>query len=206
METEQNLIQNQPEGLRLRADIPQIQLILESPEDDSEDSLWVDFDFGEDHENGIKGAGFNSYVISPITEQNLFSDKYLNCTGTIGIGRDKISGKEISFLSHQDPEFFVNKGQEETDNFKNSLKSTLDELVSRSEDGTIEVVLFGGNIDIDDPTSKKSSDYIKSIEILNEIIHDTIGCDPVVLEGPNHSLGAIDVRVFTKERKVLIGK
>ncbi|MCX6717290.1 MAG: hypothetical protein NTU76_01265 [Candidatus Taylorbacteria bacterium] len=112
MEKEQIIIQKQTEVLPLRTDIPQIKVSAESLDEDLPDTLWIDFDYGEDKEKGIKSAGPETYVISPITEQNLFSDKYMNCTGTVGIGRDKISGKEISFISHQDPDYFINKGQE----------------------------------------------------------------------------------------------
>ena len=206
MEKEQIIIQKQTEVLPLRTDITEIKVSTESLDGDLPDTLWIDFDYGEDKEKGIKSAGPETYVISPITEQNLFSDKYLNCTGTVGIGRDKISGKEIAFISHQDPDFFINKGQEETDIFANDLRTTLDELVSRSEIGTVDVVIFGGNDNPDDLSSKKTTDYLKSIEVLNKIISAVFGHNPTVLSGPNRDGGAIDITVLTKERKVFIGR
>lgn len=191
--------------VQLRPDIPSIEIC--APIEDPPDLfLWVDFNYGEEPEKGIKDAGLNTYVISPVTEQGLFSDKYINCTGVVGIGRDKVSGKEIAFISHQDPEFFVNRGEEEREEFLADLKEAIDELQARSEDATVEVVLFGGNSDPTNAASKKSVDYRKSIEILTAALRKCLGCSPTILEGPNLDEGGIDVTVFTQERKISIGR
>ena len=196
---------NEAEKIVHRTDIPKIQIQTESPEEESEDVLWLDFQSGDDAE-GIRSAGVETYAISPVTEQNLFSDKYLNCTGVVGIGRDKVSGKEIAFISHQDPEYFLNKGSEEMERFSNDLKLTLSDLVTKSEEGTIEVVLFGGNDDPIGLESKKSIDYKKSIGMLTELVQSSVGIAPTVLSEANHEGGAVDVTVLTQERKVFVGK
>ncbi len=183
--------------------VPPIQVQNESFEDKEGESMWIDFQSGDDAE-GIKSAGMETYVISPVTEKNLFSDKYLNCTGVVGIGKDKLSGKEVAFISHQDPEYFVHKGPEYSEKFKNDLKETLNELVARSESGTVEVVIFGGKIDPDNSESKKSVEYVKSIDILNGIIRDSVGRSPAIVSGPIQTEGAVDVTVLTQERKISI--
>ena len=205
MENNNELNQNKFEPVRLREGVPQIEIQNDALPDDLPDSLWVDFSYGDDDEKRIRG-GMETYVISPVTEQNLFSDKYLNCTGAIGIGRDKVSGKEIAFISHQDPEFILHKGKAERDAFIEDMKDILDDLRNRSEEGTIEVVLCGGNIDPADPASKKSVDYAQSIELLSTIIRDDLGFNPTVLQGPNSGAGAVDIRVLTQERKIHIGR
>lgn len=191
----------------LRPDISKIQIQAESLDDmdDSERVLWLDFQSGDDAE-GVKSAGVETYVISPVSEKNLFSDKYLNCTGTVGIGRDKVSGKEIAFISHQDPDFFLKKGTEGREKFIADLKATLDDLVNRSEENTVEVVIFGGNDDPSDDLSKKSVDYKESVDTLTEIIRDSIGREPTMLGEPNHGDGAIDVTVLTQQRKIVIDR
>jgi hypothetical protein len=186
-------------------EIPKIEIQMGAPEYEQGDSLWLDFQSGDDAE-GIKSAGVETYVISPVTERDLFSDKYLNCTGVVGIGRDKTSGKEIAFISHQDPEYFLNKGSEETSRFSNDLRMTLNELLTRSEEGTIEVVLVGGNDDPADSESKKTVDYKKSITILTEIVQSILGVAPTIPAEANHEGGAVDVRVFTQDRKVFVDK
>lgn len=197
-----NEIPNIPKT-ELRPDIPQIQTLEEFSEEDIEDPLWLDFQSGDDAE-GIKSAGEETYVISPVTEQNLFSDKYLNCTGVVGIGRDKASGKEIAFISHQDPEYFLNKGPEFTERFESDLKTTLSELLILSEDNTVEVVVFGGNIDSTDPASKKTVDYAQSLGVLNSVIRNVIGREPTVIKEPNNGRGAVDITVLTQTRKIAI--
>jgi len=205
MEGEQNIISDTLEGPRLKPGIPAITIEAESDERDFGDALWADYDFGDDPEKGIISGGPESYVISPVTSENLFSDKYLNCLGTIGIGRDAITGKEIAFISHQDPEFFLNRGPEQTKKFETDFKNIINDLVAQSQEGTIEIVLFGGNDTPDDPSSKKSVDYTKSIELLKTFVQEVAGFKPKVLQGPNRRGGAIDATVFTAERKIIFG-
>ncbi|MEX2436691.1 MAG: hypothetical protein WD471_00830 [Candidatus Paceibacterota bacterium] len=208
MENEKNFFGNKPEIFRLREDVPKIetQERQSSEEIDESEPLWVDFQYGEDKEKGIKSDGIETFVISPISEENLFSDKYLNCTGTVGIGRDKKNGKEIAFLSHQDPEYLLHKDPKNVEKFIEEFSKTLNELVDKSEDKTVEVSIFGGNDDPLDSLSKKTSDYKKVVEILNKTTRDIIGYEPTIIEGPNHGEGAIDVTIIVQERKIIIEK
>ena len=206
MKNEEPFSPSTVERTRLRVDIPPIVVQSEHPPDDLPDTLWLDYDDGEDAEKGIMGAGPDSYVISPISKQNLFSNKYINCTGALGIGQDKISGEQVAFISHQDPEFLLHKGTEASAKFLTDMKATLNDLVTRSEENTVEVVLFGGNDDPMDPASKKTVDYKKSIEMLKRSVQDVLGYEPVIIDGPNHLAGAIDITVSVKERKIFIGR
>jgi len=206
MNSEQNLIPTPFNGPQLKSGIPAITIQEESPEDDLENVLWIDFDSGEDSVDGMKCAGPQTYVISPVSEQNFFSDKYLNCIGTVGIGRDKTSGTEIAFLGHLDPAFILHRGPEATERLTSDLRAALNDLVARSEKGTVEVVLLGGNDTLDDPSSKKSTDYQKSIEAIQAVVQEVMGFTPTILSGPNHLGGAIDITVITAERKIVVGK
>lgn len=204
MEDSFNKIPNLPSEEKV-ADFPPIEIQWGSLEDEREDTLWIDFLSGDDAE-GIKSAGEETYVISPITEQNLFSDKYLNCTGAVGIGRSKASGKEIAFISHQDPKYFIDKGPEYSEKFRKDLEETLRALMDQSETGSVEVVIFGGNIDPANAESEKTIEYRKSVDILNSIIRDVTGRDPAVMSEPNPDKGAIDVTVTTQTRKISIDR
>jgi|GEM_PF-6085452 len=184
--------------------IEKVEVIQGATPEDIDEPLWVDFDYGADEEKDIKGAELNSYVISPVTEQNLFSDKFINCTATIGIGTDKESGKPIAFISHQDPDYFLHKSQEETDKFVNDLKDALSELLQRSKDGSVEIGLLGGNKDTEDTESKKNTDYAKSIDLLRDVIESHTGISARVMLEPNQNEGAVDITVVTKDRKVFV--
>ncbi len=204
MNNEENFVPSTPnitEADHTQESIPKIQIQEEPPSEDS-DALWVDYDSGDDAEVGIKCAGPDTYVISPVVDRDLFSDKYINCTAVVGIGRSKQSGKELAFISHQDPEYFVNGGREKAAKFSTDLRDTLSYLIKHSEEGTVEIVLLGGNIEPADPQAKKSVDYDKSIEILKNIVRDRTGHLPTVLKGPNVNLGGIQISVLTQERKI----
>ncbi len=122
-------------------------------------TTWVDFD-GFDPEKytaeGFKHGGPESYLVSPVAERDWFSDHYINCTAVVGVGRDAQSGKEISFLSHQDPRYFVRGDDEQKGKFSQDLAETLKELKARSEEGTVEVSLLGGSYN---PSLIKHEEY-----------------------------------------------
>jgi hypothetical protein len=219
------------EGGHLREDIPRVkrELVdagkgnpeweaLQEEMDEDGEIHWVDFD-GGDFETleaeGFKDAGVGSYLISSIGERNWFSDHYMSCTGVVAIGREAATegematGKEISFLSHQDPSYFVDGDQEKTETFSRALSDALKELVLRSEKDSVEVLLVGGNFN---PKTASGGDYKhdqykKSIQALSEIIQAAMGFDPKVLAGPNNNVGSETVVVVeTQKRKVWIDR
>jgi hypothetical protein len=176
-----------------------------------DDVNYVDFDNGNLDvlgERGFKHDGFRSYLISPIGEENWYSDHYFNCTAVVAMGKDIKSGEEISFLSHQDPVYFIDGGDEKTEKFSQDLSGLLKELEFRSEKDTIEVFLLGGNYN-SNPDKKKGEyehrHYKESIIKLEQIVQDSLGFDPKVLAGPNNHVGSETiVTVETQKRKVWI--
>ncbi|MES2930483.1 MAG: hypothetical protein V4665_01735 [Patescibacteria group bacterium] len=99
----------------------------------------------DDKENtekqGMRG-GFPGYVISGVDESPKRSHSYKNCSSILAVAEDKETGKQISFLSHQNPSFFLST---EKENFKNDLAISLAELVLRAKPGTIDIGIMGGN-------------------------------------------------------------
>jgi hypothetical protein len=69
-------------------------------------------------------------VISNINTQNKYSNRYYNCTGIVVIGKDKETGENISFLTHQDPLYFLVEGQREK--FTVATQEVLLDLKERS--------------------------------------------------------------------------
>lgn len=169
---------------------------------------WVDFDGGDLDklkEYGFKHSGAESYLISPVSEQDLFSDHYFNCTAVVAIGRDSATGNEISFLSHQDPRYFIDGDDKEKEKFSMALADSLKELKLRSQEETVEVFLAGGNFNIIDKGSDRNRQYMQSIDKLKQIIQEAVGFDPEVLCGPNSSMGSETIiTVETQKRKIWI--
>lgn len=172
--------------------------------------VWVDWDGGDLDDmasKGFKHAGPESYLISPISDQNFFSDKYMDCTAVLAMATDVQSGKEVAFLSHQDPRFFINKTAAAAEKFSGDLKASLEEIKIGAKEGTLDISILGGNYDKADPDSVASVNYRKSIEFLGALIKKEMGIDPKVLTGPNILIGSgTDVMVETQTHTVIIDR
>lgn len=131
---------------------------------------------GASNENG-RGV----YIISPVNYDNKTSFGFKDCTGVAAIGIERDTGKPISILSHQDPEAAVSR------TFLKDLESTLQELSDRCDPGTIDIKLFGGNIDVGNDTGRQSEiyrNYINSIHALASCAKSVLGIVPTVVGGP----------------------
>ncbi len=136
-------------------------------------------------ESNFLSSGEGTYVISTIGTENKFSRKFANCTAVIVAGRDKETGKDISFLSHQDPYYFLKYGK---------VKFTIDfvwclrEMNQRCSHGTIDAIIAGGNYFEDgydtEINKRYRDDYKKSIAFLSGEIQEALGFEPVVITGP----------------------
>ncbi|MEK7647199.1 MAG: hypothetical protein AAB378_02375 [Patescibacteria group bacterium] len=166
-------------------------------------ALPVDYFFRDEmmREKELTNAGEKTYVISPNNEQDKFSYGYRNCTGVVVVGRSKENGKEISFMSHEDPQRFL---EDVTSKFTVDLKRKISELKALSEDGTVDAVVFGGNY------FKSLPDYIKnyldSVKLLDKIIEKELGFSPVVLAGPNVVGGDQAIYFDTQHRRIYMLK
>jgi hypothetical protein len=147
----------------------------------------------------FKNAGKGSYVISNIDSKNKLSISYVNCTGVIVSGQDKLTGENISFLSHQDPWSFV-RDQEKQDKFKEDLKQRLEEMKGRCAEGTVDARIVGGNYRDNDPKTKE--DYLKSIQLLSSEVNSVLDFDPTVITGPKR-VGGEDNVFFDNDNKRL---
>jgi hypothetical protein len=154
-----------------------------------------DVDYSGDPEKlegkGYKNAGRETYVISIIDEKPKFTENLCNCTGMVAVGKSIETGRDISFLTHQDPAQFLKAKKEQ---FVNDLKGKLNELKKKCVEGTVDVVLVGGNIDYD---------YDESIDFLNALVKETFGFSPVVAVGPKEWKGD-DAYFDTSKRRLLV--
>jgi hypothetical protein len=149
------------------------------------------FGYPEDlDDEDIKNAGIGTYAVSPVNERNKFSRGYCECTGVIVSGVDKETGKNISFLSHQDPNDLLTGHPEK---FSADIRSQLLEIKNKCEEGTIDAVIMGGNY-ITKKGNKKAlkstrENYDHVISALSEEIKSALGFEPVVIVGPKNVPG-----------------
>jgi hypothetical protein len=148
------------------------------------------------------------YVISKVDSKNKFSERFLNCTSVVAIGKDKNTGENISFMSHQNPNQFL-KDNSVSKSFKSHLNESLDYILEKSEEGTVDVVLLGGNKNVDwsednidlnklspqeiynyfeNVDQGPFDEYRKSINFLGRNIYEKFGFYPTVLTGPNSNI------------------
>ena len=163
----------------------------------------VDY-YGDSRElksQNFKNAGEYSYVISPVDETDKFSAGFKDCTGVIVTGVDKKTGQNVSFLSHEDPTHFLD-GKKNKSDFIASLQERLLEIKEKSEGGTIDAVVVGGNYYRDDEEYLER--YKKSIELLSREISKIFGFEPVIMTGPKSEYGKDDVFFDNKNRRLYI--
>ena len=198
--------------------------LFEKFEENGED---VNFSFrdGDIVSEKMLNAGPKTYVISPIDSKNKYSGDFLDCTGVVASGIDKKTSKNISFMSHQNPDFFLDD-EEKQIKFRKDLIQRLKELKEQSLPNTIDVVIVGGNEDItpkkvpdenfrlgiDDETKflkDEYTNYKESIQILNNTIIKVLEFSPTILIGLNSRISqkpgsnnALDIYFDNKNRRL----
>jgi len=143
--------------------------------------------------NNMVNRGGNTYVISDINEQDKFSEEYCDCTGVIAVGTDKTTGKQISFMSHQDPSEFL---YDKKDLFVDDISVSLNNLFSAVDKGTVDVLIFGGNAG--------DNKYQESIKLTSRVVKEEIGIEPTILTGPNLIYDRTNVYFDTQHRRLYL--
>ncbi|MFA6355055.1 MAG: hypothetical protein WCW65_01355 [Candidatus Paceibacterota bacterium] len=179
---------------------PQTDILLDNFKKNAE---FVNFEAKEKERNdrNLLSNGSETYVISPCDSLDKYSTSYLDCTGVVASGVGKLTGKNISFMSHQNPEVFL-RDDETKKKFKKDLSDSIDKLIASSVPGSVDVVIFGGQYErdshdipednfrlgidnIDDYMEGPYSLYLKSIKFLNYNLSQKLRFSPVVMTGPN---------------------
>ena len=146
-------------------------------------------------------GGEGTWTISTIDNLDKFSQGFFDCTGLIVAGRDKETGENISFLSHQDPKKFLRTNRND---FIVHLQQRLIEIKTRCKPGTVDAVVVGGKY-IRIPFDHKGTDidyrqdYLDSIELLSQEVQKTLGFEPVIIGGPKTKRGFSD-NIFYKNK------
>lgn len=144
---------------------------------------------------GMKTAGKETYVISPVDDWDKFSHGFADCTGLVVVGVDKITGKNISFMSHQYLDSYVLTAEKNASlkevqrkaSLKEDMRQQLQYLKERSVDKTIDAVIVGGlsvtiKGTVRDVIEEKA--YLDSVKFLATEINAALGFEPIVMTGP----------------------
>lgn len=169
-------------------------------------------------QEGFLNDGKDSYVISPVDILDKYSRDYYNCTGLIIAGKEKRTGKNISFMSHQDPNYFLAKRKSK---FSSDLIRQIQEIKDRCEEGTVDAIIFGGKY-LKTKTYAKSDptrdvyieEYLKSIRFVSEKVEQMLGFEPLIITGPKTVTGETETffydtlnrRLFLVRKQILKDK
>ncbi|MEI8062218.1 MAG: hypothetical protein WCG97_02885 [bacterium] len=147
--------------------------------------------------SNLKNAGEGTYVISSIDDGSKFAQGYYDCTGIIATGIEKGTGRNISLLTHQDPERFLT---DKFPDFFNDLGRSLRELKERCEESTIDAVIVGGDASNDHARTQ----YDAGISFLDQIIEKELGFRPEKVIGPKSEkeTGSDDVFFDTEHKRL----
>lgn len=183
---------------------------------ESPERVFVNYedDLHENTSKGITNAGQETYAISPISDLNKFSLKYKNCMGVIAAGQDKITGKNISFLTHQGPVKVLPEGKLRSQ-FLSDFKNRLKEIRDRSVPGTIDAVIFGGNY-FDSDRIEKDTDrffggpkvefeknYKDLMRLLSSHVCEVLGFQPIAIVGPKTTDRDADNAIYDNDHRRL---
>ncbi len=147
-------------------------------------------------------------VISHINIKNKFSKWYYDCTGIVAIGRDKETGENISFLTHQNPMYL--EGGAPKESFSHAVTTALEALREKSVQWSIDIVILWGLGYLTSSEDKNLAErnfrrYTKVIEWLNDIIFNVMKfypvavCSPLVFPSNN---GSKDIFIDTQKRQI----
>lgn len=152
------------------------------------------------NKNNIKNAGQKTYAISECNDSPKYSTKYYDCTGIIIVGEEKEGSKQISFMSHQDPQAILDTDNKKEE-FNKDIIDSINEIKNKTKEKSIDVIIFGGSY---------GRNYKKLINELRDIIIKEMGIEPVVMTGPNCRVYDYndDTRVYfdTQNRRLFIAR
>jgi len=100
----------------------------------------------------------------------MYTTSLANCTSFIVVGLDKISWKNIGFMTHQNTDIFVDSNTFGLESFNNSLHCSLEEFLALVDHTTIDSLLFWWNFYTDDLQRKyeASLQYFNSLQFSRE--------------------------------------
>lgn len=157
--------------------------------------------FKENADTPYKGADLSgklvSHVMSPVNSRNKYSENYYVCDGVVAVGVDRTTGENISFLTHENPNYTMT---DEIESFDKKLTEKLEEIKSLSKNNSIDVVSFGGSKDFN---KEDDVQFEESMQKISEVCYKVLGFYPTVAQGPKHKgVGYRNVYFDTENRRL----
>lgn len=179
---------------------------------DNEPFLYIDYDLSD--RDYAKECLFiwvlednHGFAISKISESNKYSLNFRNCTWIVAVWISKLTGQNISILTHQDPQYFLSKKKTNMSSWWHTKQSYFIECLEKiiwdfkdqCEEWTIDVVIFWWN------SNDNFIQYQASISLLEKTLKYILWFHPVIVWWPSlNNDGFYNKWVFldTKNRRV----
>jgi len=125
-------------------------------------------------ENNILQRENSAYVISSCDEKDKYSTGYFNCTGIVVVGKDLHSEKQLSIMTHWD--------SREKEEFGDDLSKAIDNILSKTQEGSINSIVFGGH------TNNLETNYKPQVTFIESVFVKKNQKEPTVMTGPAESI------------------
>ena len=120
----------------------------------------------------LKNDGEMTYVISAVDDRPKFTEQLFSCSSLVAAGISLDSNTNLSLLTHQDPYSLLINNK---DAYVRDLKERLSELKNKCREGTVDLVIVGGQVGIK---------YAETMEMLGTIVQEVFDFSPVIITGP----------------------
>lgn len=139
----------------------------------------------------IRWHPFPGFTMSEVNNRDKFSKYFSPCTGVVVKGTDKVTNKNLSFLSHQSIGVTLDKTHiQENEDFLTTLKQHLIDIKNASADGTIDAVIIGG---------ESNNNYTEAANIISSGVKEVLGFKPVIINGPKETSHGEDYIYYDNE-------
>lgn len=151
-------------------------------------------------------AGPSTYVISEIVDADIVSRDFFDCIGSVFVGKEKGTQKQLAFAVHADPSHILELNRTE---FVKDYAAQLDSFIARVEPSSIAYTFLGGKYrheeyeklkDADDAPGAHDQDLQSVMHVRALVLQAAIAMEklphlmPSAIVGPTMYRGPISMR------------
>jgi len=148
------------------------------------EATFVDYFLEKDKRDERFFVHWGGFVLSKIWTCPLYSNAYRDCIWVVAIWKDKKSWKNISFLTHQWPEYITSSEQNKDwirkkDEFQQAFSKLLEKFLQQCKEWTIDIIILWWRDD------NFYEWYQKWIKITSKLIKEKTDINPSIAWWPN---------------------
>ena len=156
----------------------------------------------QENTEGFQASKNLGFTMTPLGRSNKFDREMYSCMDMLAVGRDRKTGNNISFKSHNFPVRLLAHDRQE---FVQALEGRLAELKSRCDLNTIDAVLIGGQYAPGTSSQGRPAkeEFLETVKLISDIVKNILGFEPVFVDGPKIEFTDPDKFVFDNDNRRL---